>query len=96
MQKVSEETYLGDIISEDGKNTKNIKSRLAKGLGIISQIMNILESVTLGEHFFATAVLLRETMFLNGILTNIEIWYGLKKSELEELEIWTKVCLDKS
>ena len=93
MQKVSEETYLGDIISEDGKNTKNIKSRLAKGLGIISQIMNILESVTLGEHFFATAVLLRETMFLNGILTNTEIWYGLKKSELEELENLDKSLL---
>jgi hypothetical protein len=29
---------------------------------------------------------LRESMFLNGILTNSEIWYGLKKSEIEQLE----------
>ena len=86
MQKVSEETYLGDIISEDGKNTKNLKQKISKGLGIISQIMNILENVTLGEHFFTTAVLLRESMFLNGILTNVEVLYGLKKSEIEQFE----------
>ena len=41
----------------------------------------MLESVTLGEHYFSTAMLLRESMFLNGILTNTEIWYGLSSSE---------------
>ena len=30
-QQVSEKTYLGDIISEDGKNLKNIKNRISKG-----------------------------------------------------------------
>ena len=85
MEKVSEDTYLGDIISEDGKNTKNIKSRISKGVGIISQIMNMLETVTLGEHYFSTAVLLRESKFINGILTNSEIWYGLTNDEIEEL-----------
>ena len=48
--------------------------------------MNILENVTLGEHFFTTAVLLRESMFLNGILTNVEVLYGLKKSGIEQFE----------
>ena len=70
MEKVSEDTYLGDVISDDGKNMKNIKKRISKGLGIISEIMNILEKVTLGKHYFTTAVLLRESLFLNGILTN--------------------------
>ena len=51
----------------------NIRNRISKGVGIISQIMNMLETVTLGEHFFTTAVLLRESKFLNGILTNSEI-----------------------
>ena len=81
MKQVTEETYLGDIISEDGRNTKNVKQRISKGLGIITKIMNMLESVTLGEHYFSTAMLLRESMFLNGILTNTEIWYGLISSE---------------
>ena len=86
MQQVSEETYLGDILSEDGRNTKNFKQRISKGLGIITKIMSMLESVTLGEHYFSTAMLLRESMFLNGILTNSEIWYGLSSSEIGELD----------
>ena len=61
--KVTEDTYLGDLISEDGKNIKNIKTRISKGLGIISEIMNILEKVTLGRHYFTIAVLLRESLF---------------------------------
>ena len=31
MQEVTEETYLGDIISNDGKNSKNIKAGYQKG-----------------------------------------------------------------
>ena len=67
MAEVSEDSYLGDIISGDGKHGKTIKKRLGKGMGIISEIMNILEKVTLGEFYFSTAILLRESMFLNGI-----------------------------
>ena len=86
MEQVTEDTYLGDIISDDGKNGKNIKARIAKGVGIISEIKNILETVTLGEHFFATAILLRESKFLNGILTNCDVWYSLTKEDISELE----------
>ena len=86
MIQVTEDSYLGDIISGDGKNTKTIEKRISKGLGIISEIMNILEKVTLGEFYFPTALLLRESMFLNGILTNAEIWYGISKAEIKELE----------
>ena len=45
MEKVSSDTYLGDIVSSDGKNRLNIESRVAKGLGIVSQIMDILKCV---------------------------------------------------
>ena len=63
------------------RSDQNVKQRISKGLGIITKIINMLESVTLGEHYFSTAMLLRESMFLNGILTNTEIWYGLSSSE---------------
>ena len=86
MIQVTEDSYLGDIISGDGKNTKTIEKRISKGLGIISEIMNILEKVTLGEYNFPTALLLRESIFLNGILTNAEIWYGISKAEIKALE----------
>ena len=38
--RVTEAVYLGDIIREDGKNNSNIKDRVRKGLGIVTNIMN--------------------------------------------------------
>ena len=32
------------------------------------------------------AVLLRESMLINGIMTNAEIWYNFSKNEIEEFE----------
>ena len=45
--RVPEAVYLGDIISQDGKNSLNIKSRVSKGMGIISQTVSklILQTV---------------------------------------------------
>lgn len=46
MMEVTEDTYLGDIITSDGKNTKNIKNRVSKGIGIISQIFNLMQLIS--------------------------------------------------
>ena len=86
MPEVSEETYLGDILSNDGKNTKNVENRISKGIGIINNIFNLLENIVFGNHYFEIALLLRESMLINGILTNAEIWYNLSKSEIEKFE----------
>ena len=84
------EKYLGDVIGDtimgDGCNKKNIKSRKSKGMGIISQIMSYLNSVSLGYHYFDIACVLRESLLVNGILTNCEVWYGLTKQQVKELE----------
>ena len=55
MVEVDHDTYLGDIVSSDGKNTKNVRNRISKGIGIISDIMNILEKVNtiFLLHFFS-------------------------------------------
>ena len=37
-------------------------------------------------YYFEIAMTLRESMFVNGILTNSDIWYNLKETEIEELE----------
>ena len=84
MQEVTEDVYLGDIISCDGKNTKNVKQRISKGIGIVNQIFNLLGNVRFGAHQFEIAMLLRESMLINGTLTNSEIWYNFTKSEVEE------------
>ena len=93
MKDVKTDTYLGDVLSSDGKNTENIKSRVSTGLGIITQIMNLMEMVNFGQHYFEIGILLRDTMFINGILTNSEVWYNLQKSEIKELEDLEKLLL---
>ena len=39
------------------------------------------------------ALVLRESMFVNGILFNAEVWYGLTKSELAEFEKLDRLLL---
>ena len=95
MPEVKEEKYLGDIVSCDGKNTKNIRNRISKGLGAINQIFNILKSVYLGRHYFEVALLLRQSLLLSKILTNAEIWYNLRPSEICELESMDKSFFQK-
>ena len=86
MEQVTEDTYLGDIISEDGKKEKNIKNRIAKGVGIISEITSTVDTIILGEHTFSTAVLMRDSRLVNGILTNCDVWYGVSKEDVNNLE----------
>ena len=93
MKLVQEDTYLGDIVRSDGKNSSNIKSRVSKGLGIIAQIMTILETVSFGASYFEIALSLREAKFQNGILTNADVWYNLGQNDLEELETVDRLLL---
>ena len=51
MTEVRSDTYLGDTISSDGKNTLNIENRAAKGLGIVSRIMEILKNMSFGINY---------------------------------------------
>ena len=95
MEEVTHSTYLGDIISADGKNNLNIKNRVAKGLGIITQITSLLTNLNLGEFYIEIVILLRESIFINGILTNAEIWYNLSKDDIKELEDLDLVLLRK-
>ena len=79
MQEVTEDRYLGDILSSDGKNTKCIKERISKGVGIQNQILNLLEMISFGPFHFEIAVLLRNSMLIPGTLTNAEIRYNYFK-----------------
>ena len=65
----------------------NIEARVWKGLGIVSQIHDILKQIDLGVHYFKTALTLRSALLLNGILTNCKVWYGLCQSEIQKLEV---------
>jgi hypothetical protein len=57
-----------------------------RGVGIVTEIMDILNCISFGEKFFEIATTLREAKLLNGILTNADVWYSLQKNEIAELE----------
>ena len=52
----------------------------------MTEIMNNLETVSFGVAYFKIFKLLRESMFVNGTLTNADIWYGMDGNTLKELE----------
>ena len=95
LNKTESEKYLGDIVSCDGKNTKNILARRAKGVGIVDQVNKILEGTVYGPFIFEVAIILRQSLFINGVLNNAECWYGVKESELEQLEQVDEMLLRK-
>ena len=68
------EKYLGDLITTSGKMKDNITARKEKGFGIVSEILSILSEVPLGKFKKQIALILRQAMFLNGILHNSEVW----------------------
>ena len=55
-------------------------------VNIISEILSILREVPLGKHELAAGLQLREAMFINGILTNSEVWYAIKNEEIQRLQ----------
>ena len=86
LENVLDDKYLGDMISVDGRNTKNIAAQVAKATGILKQVKNILEDMCLGPFYLEVALVLRNSLFLNGFLTNLESSYGLTDAEIEQLE----------
>ena len=78
--QLNETTYLGDIIRDDGKNSSNVKNRVNKGVGLITEIYSILENISFGHHYFDIAKILREARLINAILTNAEVWYSLSRT----------------
>ena len=89
------EKYLGDVISCDGRNTKNVKARRSKGVGIVEQILKILGGTIYGPYYFEVGLILRKSLFIKSVLTNSESWYGLKETEIEQLEQVDEMLLRK-
>ena len=86
IKHVKTAAYLGDILNEDGSIDDTVKARKDKSFGRISQISSILGSISLGMFYMDISLILRESMLLNGILTNSEIWYNVTEEHLTLLE----------
>ena len=87
IKEATSAVYLGDIINEEGSLDDTVKARGDKSIGKISQVMSILSGVSLGMFHMDIALTLRESMFINGVLTNSETWYNMKEEHFKILEM---------
>ena len=55
--------------------------------------MDILKTVSYGKKYFKMAVALQEAELINVMLTKWEVWYGISKEEVNELEEIDKLLL---
>ena len=62
MKTVSEKKYLGEIISEDGKNKENIKNKTNKAIGNVNKMISSLNERPYGKYTFLAAKLIRSGM----------------------------------
>ena len=85
METKQEQICLGDIISADGKHIENVQHRKNKGLGTISQIMDILDTVYFGKYYFEVALVLRSSLLLSSLLLNSELWVNLTDKDIRGL-----------
>ena len=86
MKTVSQATYLGDIISDKGTIDETVAQRCQKAIGIITQISSLLSSISLGNFHFDIAMVLRESQFINSIMSNSEIWHNVYLKHTQSLE----------
>ena len=95
ISKVGSEKYVGDIICHTGKHTPNTKVRRSKGIGIVNEILSILDNLCLGQYYFHVAMILRPVMLLSVLLFNSDAWLRLTKSDIAKLEKVDEMLLRK-
>jgi hypothetical protein len=95
MKVKEEQMYLGDIISSDGNHLKNVQHRKNKGLGIINQIMQILDTGYFGKYYFEVALVLRSSLLLSSLLLNSEAWVNLSDKDIRGLEQTDEILLSR-
>ena len=77
--------YLGDIITSDGKNIKNIESRKSKTYATTININSIASTEVLRRIETSVLIELHDKITIPGLLANAESW-SLSKTESTEME----------
>ena len=85
ISEAEEYKYLGDIITNNGKNSANIQSRKTKTKITTTNINAIASTEILKKIAVPVLLRLHETITIPGLLNNSESWC-LSKTEIDELE----------
>ena len=63
MKKVDKDKYLGDVIRKNGKQSATIVEGIAKGHGIITNILALIKVIPLGNRRVQIGLYLRQACF---------------------------------
>ena len=83
MHETEEEKYLGDYINKNAKHATTVSRRRAKGFGIISDIIQILDHIKDSKRRIKIGLQLRQAWFVNSLLVNVEAWHNVLKKDTD-------------
>jgi hypothetical protein len=86
IESVTEQKYLGFVLSNTGDNMANIREIKKKAIGIVKKTLNKLDSLHLKEYYFECAIIMMNVMIRSSILYASDMYYQLKETELRQLE----------
>ena len=95
MKNVEDKKYLGQILSNDLKNDKNINYKVNKSYGNVNKIITTLIERPFGKFTFQAATVMRNGILIGSLLNKSETWIQLTKKNIEEIEKPDKVLKDK-
>ena len=85
IEETDDYKYLGDLVTNDGKNTRNIENRKNKTFAATSGINSIAGTSVMRKIETKVILELHDKVILSALLTNAEAW-TLNKSEKDEIE----------
>ena len=86
LETVPDEVYLGNVISFDAKQEKNVKKRVARGTAAGNAVLQMLNDICFGPYETEVFIELRNSLILSTLLSDSESWVGLTIKDVEELE----------
>ena len=93
IETVEDHIYLGEL---DRKKPKNIDSKIARGTGIVHEILMILNNVYFGSNFFEALKLMRESLLISVITNQSEVWVSTTEKEMKSLESLDSILLSRA
>ena len=95
LQSVDHDNYLGCIQQANGSNDKNVQERKNRGLEKATNISLMLEELCLGDYYFQSGSILRNSILLSSLLFSSEAWYNVRQRQIQDLEMADETLLRK-
>ena len=86
IENVTEQKYLGFVLSSTCDNMANIREIKKKSIGIVKTTLKKLNSLNLERYYFECAVIMLNSMIRSSILYACEMYQQLKENEIRQLE----------